>query len=109
MSGDDIVNRVLAAIANEQRRRAISALRQHETLTLADLADELAEREYETTIDNIPPEDVKELYMALYHRHLPKLETVNLVDYEQESDLVAATDRTRSIESTVHCALEQLS
>lgn len=101
MVRDENTDRVLRALAARRRRVALSLLRDLGTLTLADLADELAEREHGTTIDRIPPEKVKTTYMSLYHRHVPKLEAAGLVEYDQERDMVAPTDRLERVSDTL--------
>lgn len=107
MGRDDETDRLLRVLADRRRRYALTLLRDLGTVTLADLADELAEWEHGTTIDRIPPEAVKSLYMSLYHRHVPKLEAVDLVEYDQERDLVAPTPRVGRIEGTLDDLLEE--
>lgn len=109
MGRDDDIDRLLRALSVRRRRYALALLRDLGTLTLADLADELAEREYGETIDRIPAEDVKALYMSLYHRHVPKLEAADLVEYNQERDLVAPTDRVAALDDTLDDLLEDVS
>lgn len=91
-----------AALAHQRRRDTLSCLHRHNVLALADLADELAVREYGTTIDGIPADAVTDVYLSLYHRHVPKLADANLVRYEQDRDLVAITDTGK----TAHAWLE---
>ncbi|UHQ98221.1 hypothetical protein HYG81_19230 (plasmid) [Natrinema zhouii] len=58
-------------------------------MALADLADEVARVEYDVaTLLQIPGEDVKEIYLDLYHSHIPKMEDANLIEYTQEEDMV---------------------
>lgn len=81
---------IFEALAHERRRRLLVLLRRHETpLGLADAADELAERECAAPLQEIPAEDVKRIYMSLYHTHVPKLAEADLVRYEQDRDLIA--------------------
>lgn len=87
------VDRLFEALADERRRYALRLLDDHATLTLADLADEIAVREHDAPIVEIHGEDVKEAYVQLYHCHLPKLREVDLVHYDQDRDLVTLTER----------------
>lgn len=57
-------------------------------MTLADLADEVAVREHGLPINRIPAQSVKEIYVHLYHTHVPKLEGANMVEYDQQEDMV---------------------
>lgn len=109
MGEEDHRDRLLRALSSKRRRYVLSFLDRLGTLTLADLADELAEQEHDASIDQIPAEDVKSLYMSLYHQHVPKLEEAGLVEYDQERDLVRPTERLPAIESTLDRILEDLS
>lgn len=61
-------------------------------MPLADLAEEVARMESDaSTIADIPAEDVKSVYMALYHTHVPKMADANVVTYDQETDSVRLT------------------
>lgn len=86
-----------ALLADSRRRHAIERLRSFDgPIGLADLADEVAAAEHGTSISAIPAEEVKRVYLDLYHSHVPRLAEVNVVEYDQESDLVelsAGADR----------------
>ena len=80
---------VFDVLAHHRRRTALSVLIDHENpITLADLADEVAVREHDASIDEVPAEDVMQLYLSLYHAHVPKLAEEGFVRYDQERDLV---------------------
>lgn len=64
-----------------------------ETLALADAAEEIACAVEDKPVQDIEAESVKQIYMALYHSHIPRLEAHNVVQYDQDRDLVALTDR----------------
>ncbi|TYL37208.1 DNA-binding protein [Natronococcus pandeyae] len=66
-------------------------MHRHHVVTLADLADELAVKEHGMTIDGIPADAVTEIYLSLYHCHVPKLVDANIVEYDQDQDLVSIT------------------
>ncbi|RDI73017.1 hypothetical protein DWB78_04965 [Halopelagius longus] len=76
-------------LTDQRRRFAIRCLIEYDTpMTLADLADEVAVREEERPLSEIPAEDVMQVYLSLYHAHIPKLVDVGVADYSQEQDLV---------------------
>ncbi|AFK20097.1 DNA-binding protein [Haloferax mediterranei ATCC 33500] len=64
-------------------------LERHVTLSLADMADELAVWENDCPLTEIPAEDVRDIYLELYHTHLPRLVHANVAVYDQEQDLVS--------------------
>lgn len=83
-------NTLFSILSSERRRYALYCLQQYRNpMTLADLADEVARLETgEETVAAIPAEDVKTVYMMLYHTHIPKLADANIVDYDQDTDTV---------------------
>ncbi|WP_459193931.1 DUF7344 domain-containing protein [Halosimplex sp. J119] len=85
-------------LGHRYRRYAVRAFDEHQCeLTLADLADETARREYEEDLTAIDSADVRDVYLSLYHRHVPKLAHGNAVSYDQEADIVAPLDRIDSL------------
>ncbi|WP_331232607.1 DUF7344 domain-containing protein [Natronorarus salvus] len=87
-----------SVLANGRRRHALSVLREHGTVSLADLADEVAVRERSLPLAEIPAEAVADLYMTLYHRHVPLLAEEGFVEYDQETDTVRGTESVPSID-----------
>lgn len=89
---------VFTLLSHTFRRGVIDCLCDYdETLTLADLADEVVCRCRDEAIEDIDAAEVKRVYMALYHTHIPKLVEYDVVEYDQERDLVAPTERAREI------------
>jgi len=78
-------------------------------VTLPDLADEVAVWAADRSIDEIPAEEVKEVYMSLYHSHVPKLEEADLVTYDQEGDLVSITERGLEVGSSLGTLADRFS
>ncbi len=91
-------DRSFDALANARRRHVLSVLSDHRTISLADLADEVAVRERSLPLAEIPAEAVAQLYMTLYHRHVPLLAERGFVDYDQETDMVRRTERVPSLD-----------
>lgn len=89
------------ALANQRRRYILSILcdHHHQPIALPDLAEEVATREKDTKITEIPPEQVKTVYMTLYHAHIPMLEDAGIVKYNQDRDTVSMTVDNERIES----------
>jgi hypothetical protein len=99
---------VFRALSVRRRRLALACLLPHETLTLPDLAELVVERETGERLDDVPADRVCRLYFSLYHTHVPKLEAADLVRYEQEGDLVHATDGTVPALADARAELEAL-
>lgn len=87
------------ALADRRRRYVLHCLRESRTpMALADLADEVATREQEAPISEVPAEEVKRVYVSLYHAHVPKLADASIVEYSQQRDLVALSENSERIE-----------
>ncbi len=85
----EAVDNAFSLLADRRRRLTLEVLRTYEqSLTLPDVAEEVAKRETGQRIVEITPETVTEIYISLYHDHIPRLAEVGLLEYEQERDLV---------------------
>ena len=76
-------------LASTRRRELLALVEEHREISLPDVADEVAVSEAETGIVAIDPETVLDVYLSLYHDHVPRLVEAGLVRYDQELDLVA--------------------
>lgn len=87
-----VVDEAFGLLANRRRRLLLEVMRTYgEPLTLPDAAEEVAVRETGRPIPNISPERVHEIYLSLYHDHLPRLVDADLLEYDQERDMVTPT------------------
>lgn len=85
---------VFELLSHSTRRGLLECLTEHdETLALADVSEEVAAAVEDERVQDIEAEAIKQVYMALYHSHIPKLEHHGIVTYDQEHDLVALTER----------------
>lgn len=85
-------------LGHRYRRYVVRTLDDHRSeLALADLADEVACREHDEPISDIPSEAVSQVYMALYHTHVPKLADGDAVFYDQGADVVVPRDRIETL------------
>lgn len=85
---------VFRALTNKRRRHVLFCLKEHQSVSLPDLAEFVAEREEGKPLTEISSEAVRDVYFTLYHNHVPMLERADLVHYEQEEDLVIQTEQT---------------
>lgn len=90
---------IYESLTDPRRRYAIRCLQDYgESMALADLADEIAVLENDAPITEIPAEDVKQVYCSLYHKHLPKLSSAGVVQYDQERDMVQFPEDAEQME-----------
>lgn len=88
-SDDLSIDVVCDLLANQRRRNALACLIDHtQAIALTDLAEDVAVRENEETLTEIPKETVRTIHTSLYHVHIPKLVDVGAVEYDQNRDLV---------------------
>ncbi|MFC7154297.1 hypothetical protein ACFQPA_02350 [Halomarina halobia] len=79
----------LRLLSNRRRRYALACLQEYgPSIALADLADEVAVREHDAPLPAIDERAVLDVYMSLYHSHVPKFVDAGIVEYDQERDLV---------------------
>lgn len=84
------IDDALSVLSHRRRRVTIEVMRTHEdTLTLADLAEEVTSRLTGRPIVDVDAETVAEVYISLYHDHLPRLVEAGLLEYDQDRDLVS--------------------
>lgn len=76
-------------LAHRRRRTALRCLSDHApSISLADLAEQVAVRETGRPLPDIDPDEVLQVYLSLYHVHVPKLADAAVVEYVQDRDLV---------------------
>ena len=81
-------------LSHTHRRALLECLDDHGvSLALADVAEEVALLNSGRSIQEISPDDIKRIYMSLYHSHVPKLAAEGFVEYDQGRDIVNLTDR----------------
>lgn len=96
------LDRAFDALSNTRRRRMLLCLKEHRDVSLADLAELVAEDEYDRNIVGIDGTEVTEIYMTLYHNHLPVLEAAGLIEYDQEEDFVRFREEATPILERAH-------
>lgn len=89
---------IYSCLSSSRRRYALYCLRDAEkALSLADLAEDVADLETETPRPEIEKKTVKDVYLSLYHHHVPKLADAGLVQYDRELDLVSLPLRSEEV------------
>ncbi len=90
---EDALDAYFTVLSNQRRRHVVDCLQEHRNpMALSDLADEVAVREHDSPVTEIPAEEVSEIQISLYHVHVPKMEDAGLVDYDQDDDLVTLVE-----------------
>ncbi len=89
---------IFEVLRNQRRRYVLQYLKQDtRPVELGDLAQQVAAWEYETTLDDVTPEQRKRVYTTLQQTHLPKMDQSGILLFDSDDGVIEATDRTRDI------------
>lgn len=94
-------------LANQRRQYVLACLLDHrQAIAMTDLTDDVAIRENERPLTEIPKEAVQTIATSLYHVHIPKLVDAGAVEYDQERDLVRVSETTDLVERVLSLAAD---
>ncbi|WP_222918369.1 ArsR family transcriptional regulator [Natrinema sp. SYSU A 869] len=85
---------VIFELLKNRRRREVLAylLEADETVTLGELAEQIAAWENDTEVNALSSDQRKRVYVALYQTHLPKMDDAGIVEYDQDRGLISLAD-----------------
>lgn len=84
-------------LSNERRRMVLSILHEADggQTTARDLSERIAEME---TGQSPPPRNIRQsAYVSLHQTHLPKLDELGIIDYDESAKTVTLTDRAKQV------------
>lgn len=85
---------IFSILSSPRRRYVLYYLRSvDEPVVLNDLADKVASWEYDKPVEDLTDQERKRVYVSLYQTHVPKLESVGLVEHDDETGEVSVTNR----------------
>jgi len=90
----EVAKDTLFDLLSSPRRRFVLYYLHEEnrTITLHDLADEVASWEYEKPIEDLNSQERKRVYVSLYQTHIPKLADSGIIDYDNDTGDITLTD-----------------
>jgi len=91
---------VFEILKNSRRREVIHYLRDHddgERVSLGELAEHVAAIENDTTTDALTSSQRKRVYVGLYQCHLPKMDDMGVVDFNQDRGHVALAPQSECL------------
>ncbi|NKE36573.1 hypothetical protein GWG54_12230 [Natronococcus sp. JC468] len=87
-------NEIFHLLSNSRRRETIRYLLEtRDPLSVPELARYLVAAEQETPIGDVTREQYQQVFLSLSQSHLPALDTVGVIQYDQSQDLVEPTAR----------------
>jgi len=94
------VDRVFELLKNQRRREVLRYLEtsDEETVSLSDLAEHIAAIENDTTVQAISSSERKRVYVGLYQCHLPKMDDMNVVAFDQNRGTIGLGPNAEQLE-----------
>ncbi|WP_254862659.1 DUF7344 domain-containing protein [Halovivax gelatinilyticus] len=84
---------IFELLKNRRRREVLQYLLDTDgTVTLGELAEQIAAWENDTTVAALNSDQRKRVYVALYQTHLPKMDDAGIIDYDQDRGLIELAD-----------------
>lgn len=81
-------------LKNSRRRMVLDYLEGREgQVKLSELADQVTAAENETDVDSITSTERKRVYVGLYQFHLPKMDDMGIIEFDQDRGSVELTER----------------
>jgi hypothetical protein len=91
---------VFDILSSSRRRYVLYYLRTvGEPIELTELAEHVAAWENDCTVEELTSQQRKRVYVSMYQTHVPKLESVGLVDYDRDSGDVSLTNQAYQIDT----------
>lgn len=84
-----------------RRRLVLKYLQEYDgdgPASMSEIAEHIAARENNTTVTALRSQERQRVYIALYQSHLPKMDKVGVINYEQYRGHVKPTERTAEFE-----------
>lgn len=81
-------------LQNARRRAVLRYLLEHagqEQFVMRDVAEEVAAWEHNTTIRQLSSDERQRVHIALYQKHLPKLDNYGVIEYDQNRGSIEPT------------------
>lgn len=103
---DQLTRDTVYDILSSPRRRYVLYYLRREggPVKLTDLADELAEWEYETPGEELTKQQRKRMYVSLYQTHVPRLASAGVIDYDSDTGTIRLTDRVYELDQFMPAA-----
>lgn len=90
---------VFRILRNRRRRYALHQLKQREgSVSVSDLAEQVAAWETETPLHDVAPEDRRRAYISLIQTHLPTMADAGLVWFDEDANEVTLTEAAADVD-----------
>ena len=90
---------VFEILQNGRRRAVLRYLRSNEgRAELSDLAEHIAAAENDTTVELLSSKARKRVYIALYQCHLPKMDSLGVIEYDKNRGTIELLESASELE-----------
>ena len=95
-------------LCRHQHRRIVLAVltAERRPLTLNDLTKTVITCNHQTPITEASEDAIAKVRLSLYHRHLPKLASAGLIEFDPEKQLVEPTKQLEQMQPTLSTILD---
>ena len=98
-AGELSLDVIFEVLKNQRRRYVLRRLEQREeTVSLGNLAEHVAAKENDKSVDAITSDERKRVYVGLYQCHLPKMDDMGIVDFNRDRGRVTLTDTASQLD-----------
>jgi DNA-binding transcriptional ArsR family regulator len=82
-------------LCRDSHRRIILAvlIEEQRSLTVNDLTKTILKHNHQTSITEVPKEELTKIQLSLVHTHLPKVEMEGVIEYDRERQIVEPTEQ----------------
>lgn len=90
---------IFQLLSNRRRRYALHYLDQvDDPVSIRDLSEQIAAWEYEIDLADVTPTIRKRIYTALHQGHLPKMDRLGVIDYDNDRGTVCHAERVKDFD-----------
>ena len=99
---------VLQLLGNPRRRYLLHRLTQGtHPFELRALARSIAAWENDVPPKAVSADHVERVYISLYHKHVPKLEAAELINYDEQSEMVSFVSTISQLEVVIEAVSDR--
>ncbi|MEF8785618.1 MAG: hypothetical protein V5A45_06760 [Haloarculaceae archaeon] len=96
------LDQVFEILKNRRRREVLKYLNERdESVSLSDLAEHVAAIENETTVKALSSSQRKRVYVGLYQCHLPKMDDMDIVDFDQNRGRIELAENADQLDAYI--------
>lgn len=109
MADDELtLDSALRLLSHAHRRALVDCLDGHdEPIAVADAAADVAEKAATDSKRHLSAEVVHQVYLTLYHTHVPKLSDDGIVEYNRNRETIRLTERGQQLATILRSLSEQ--